>query len=252
MKSVDISEYNGVVNFPRIKQAGIGAVLIRAGYGKKTRDRYISDNLTGAALAGLPAGIYWFSYAYNEEMARNEANQCLEVVKGYDLKLPIYWDWEAASANYMNKCGVKPTKKLVTNMCLAFCEQITKAGYRAGYYCNYSDYTTYFDKSKLKAYSFWFAYWSNHIKTGISCDIWQYSASGKVAGITGSVDCDLVMNESIIKSNKKSTGVIALEVIKGDWGDGTARKKALTAAGYNYAAVQEIVNKIMEVVNSAY
>ena len=60
------------------------------------------------------------------------------------------------------------------------------------------------------------------------------------------------MNESIIKSSKKSTGVIALEVIKGDWGDGTARKKALTAAGYNYAAVQEVVNKIMEVVNSAY
>lgn len=250
MKIIDVSQWQGVIDWTKVNKSNVGGAIIRGGYGSGHVDTKAHENLTGANLAGIPAGLYWFSYATSEDRAKAEADACLELAKEHKLSLPIYFDFEEDSAKFAKNAGIKVNRDFVTSITKAFCERITQGGERAGYYFNYSFSCTYYDHTKLKAYSKWFAYWSNHIKAGISCDIWQYTDKGKIAGITANVDCNLLFDESLIHNAPQSSqeadlGAILREVIDGKWGNGKARKKALTEAGYDYNTIQTQVNIYM-------
>lgn len=247
MKTIDVSAWNGAIDFIKVKKAGVGAVIIRAGYGSGHIDKRAHEYAKSAINAGLPIGLYWFSYAKSQQDARNEARAAVDFAKQYKISLPIYFDFEDDSAKFAKSEGVNVNKSFVTNVTLAFCETVRAAGYRAGWYANYNYYVNYYNPALLKDYSFWFAYWGNKIKSGISCDIWQYSASGKISGISGNVDCDLLYNESLITGvgpTKKTINELAAEVIAGKWGNGSERRRALESAGYDYKEVQARVDEI--------
>ena len=219
---LDISEHQRSIDFNKVKKAGIKGVIIRCGYGKFDKksnhtDKYFFNNIKKAKAAGLSVGIYWFSYAYNRQQAVNEANYCVNLIKTYKINLPVYFDWEYDSMTKakrnMGSKAFKNTKwrKNITDMTAAFCNTVTQKGYRAGYYFNLHYLNTYYDTSKLKKYSTWYAFWgsnkpgsniwnhANTMKTPTAYDLWQFTSRGKVNGISGYVDCDLLLKPSIKK-----------------------------------------------------
>ena len=129
-------------------------------------------------------------------------------------------------------------------MNIAFCEKVKAAGYKPGFYFNMDYKLKFIDVPQLqsKGYSTWFARYTSVRQTGY--DIWQYSETGKVNGISGgNVDMNYLLKESLLKKSNKE---IAKEVIAGKWGNGEDRKKRLKAAGYDYNAVQKIVNELLK------
>lgn len=248
MKIIDVSVHQGNINWKKVKAAEVNGVVIRAGYGKGNIDKRFIDNIESAIEAGFKyIGVYWFSYAYTTDMARREAQYLNDVAGAYKdkLNLGVFFDWEYDSMTYAKKLGMKCNKSLITDMCVAFCKKITELGYKAGYYLNQDYEKNYIDTSKLTSYRKWYARYISQRQA--NCYIWQYTSSGKVSGISGNVD----MNELIDVVNdktedEKTNAEIAQEVIDGKWGNGSERKKNLEAAGYDYNAIQSLVNKAVK------
>ena len=202
-KGIDVSKWQGKIDWEKVKKAGIEFVIIRAGYGQNNIDEYFERNIKECNRLGIPCGVYWFSYALNADMARQEARYCLEAVKPYTVEYPICFDFEYDSVNYAKKKGVTITKELATAIADAFLNEVEKAGYYAMNYTNKDYLTRMFDMSKLKKYDLWYAYWSS------KCDrddvgIWQYTSDGKVDGISGRVDMNIAYKDypAIIRKAK--------------------------------------------------
>lgn len=191
-KAIDISCWQQNVDFNKVRSSGITAVLIRAGYGRETsqKDSEFEAHYRGAKAAGLKVGAYWYSYASTASEAALEAKACLYCIKGKSFDLPVYLDMEEASQASLGRSAL-------TAMAAEFCDAIREGGYRAGVYANLNWFNNYLDYSELKRnYSIWLAQWSG--SHSLSCDIWQYSSDGDVPGISGSVDMDIIENDSII------------------------------------------------------
>lgn len=214
---IDVSEHQGNIDFKKVKASGVKGVIIRAGYGSNHTDKYFYQNIKNAKAAGLYVGIYWFSYAYTQSMAEKEAKYCLSHIKKYNINLPVYFDWEYDSMRFakehMKSSTFKKTnwRSHITKMTDSFCSKIKKGGRRAGYYFNLHYLNTYYNASSLKQYSTWYAYWgknkpssniwsnANGMTVPKNYDLWQFSSRGKIPGISGYVDCDLLIKSSIRK-----------------------------------------------------
>ena len=133
---IDVSEHQRNINWSQVKNAGVKFAMIRAGYGKNNVDDYFHQNAKNALAVGIPIGIYWFSYAYTVDMARNEANYAIALAKQYNVTWPICYDLEYDTVNYAAKNGVTITKSLATQMAKAFCDTVKAAGYTPMNYSN--------------------------------------------------------------------------------------------------------------------
>ncbi len=190
MIGIDVSTHQGVIDWEKVKGAGIEFAMIRAGYGQNNIDKKFIHNISECNRLGIPCGAYWFSYALNEEMARYEAKYCLDAVKPYKLEFPIAFDLEYDSIDYMKKKNVVATKFVASSFAKAFCSEIEKAGYYALNYCNQDYANRYFEDEVKQKYGKWLAAWTGKAQPPMECQIWQYSNCGTVAGINGRVDLD--------------------------------------------------------------
>lgn len=192
MKVIDVSEHNGSINFNKVKADGVEGVVIRAGYGKGNVDKKFTANITGAIKAGLHIGIYWFSYAYDIDMAKREARFCNDIIQPYrvNIDMPVFFDWEYDSMKFAKKNKVTPDKALITAMTKVFCEETELLGYVGGYYLNLDYSKNYYDEAQLTSYKRWFARYTKAEQK--DCYLWQSSSSGKVDGINGNVDMDVL------------------------------------------------------------
>lgn len=251
MKGIDVSNHNGVIDWDKVKQAGVSFAILRIGYGmfENQKDKTFERNYAEATRVGIPIGIYLYSYAKTVDEAKKEAELTLKWLANRKLQLPIYFDIEDSS---QQKLG----KDILNNMCIAFCEIIEQANYWAGIYSNKYWATSIISGQELgKKYTYWIAQYADQCTYEGNYAIWQYSSTGKVAGISGNVDLNEMVKDIIQKENgenkpvepqpKKSIEDIAKEVIVGEWGNGEVRKNRLTQAGYDYNAVQNKVNEIM-------
>lgn len=200
---IDVSKWDGNINWKQVKGAGIRFAVIRAGYGY-TKDKKFKRNIEGAIKNDIYIGIYWFSYAYTVDMAVKEAKVCADIIKPYknEIDLPVYFDYEYDSVDYAHKRGKSITKVLTTNMADAFCSTITSYGYEAGIYTNLDFSNNYFRKSMLEKWQIWIAQWTRtntYKKTDYS--MWQYGARGYVKGIKGYVDMDYFYGDKYEKKN---------------------------------------------------
>lgn len=195
MNCIDVSEFQGVIDWNKVKNDGIEGVIIRAGYGKGNVDDRFYDYIKGAINAGLHIGIYWFSYAYNDDMAAREAQYCDELISEYKsaIDMPVFFDWEYDSMNYATKNGVNPDKGLISTMTRAFCEAIEKLGYTAGYYLNMDYEKNFYNEEILSTYKRWYARYTKAEQK--DCYLWQNSDKGSVDGIKGNVDTDVLWGE---------------------------------------------------------
>lgn len=242
MKVIDVSKYNGLIDWKRATKNCDGAI-IRIGYrgytgGNIVKDPKFSVNLKGADAAGLKTGVYFVTQAITKEEARAEAAYCVSELEkmGITLDLPIFIDTEDGGGGKGRADHGKLTRVKRTGIIRAFCEEIEANGYKAGVYAGEYWSKTYLDVSKLTDFYLWIAKYSTKTPS-VPYNAWQYTDKGKIAGITGNVDI------SDFTITGKSNEEIAEEVLNGEWGNGSERKKKLTAAGYDYKAVQKIVNQ---------
>lgn len=199
IKAIDVSYCQSGVDYKKVKSSGIGAVLIRAGYGRETyqKDSQFETHYRNAKANGLLVGAYWYSYANSVEDAKREAKACLACINGKKFDYPIYYDMEELWQTQLGKA-------LCTAMAKAFCETIVAAGYKAGVYANLNWFNNYLDYATLKkSYSIWLAQWASSYSK--DCDIWQYSDCGKINGISGNVDLDLVLKLTSTSSTTSTT-----------------------------------------------
>jgi len=201
IKGIDISEFQTVTDWNKVKAAGIKFVIIRTGYGVSYTDSQFLPNIKGAIAAGIPIGVYHFSYALNAAGAKAEAERVISLLAPYKkyITLPVFFDFEGDTVSYAKKQGVTLGRQAFNDHTVAFCEAIKAAGYRPGTYFNLSYVDNWVDKSRLKNYVRWFAQYNSYPQSDWY-DIWQYSSSGSVNGISGRVDMNQA-DESFLKGS---------------------------------------------------
>ena len=199
-KVVDISTFDKHVDFQKVKDSGYVGVIIRAGYGQTNVDDYFHEHIQQANKVGIPVGIYWFSYAYSRGMAQNEARKCIELIRKYKISMPVFWDYEYDSDRYAKAQGHPVSNALLNSMAVAFCSEIQKAGYMAGIYFNKDYRDNRFNKSLLKQYVQWYAYYNKPLDDDAKdVDLWQYTSTEEVPGIPAdNEDVNYLINKGII------------------------------------------------------
>lgn len=212
-KGPDISRHNGVVNIKMVCDAGYKRIGLRAGYGKNNIDeKYVSNALACFNLA-VQVLLYWFSYAYTAAMAVAEAEFCITQAQKYWAKCPIAFDFEYDSVNYARKRGVNVTRQLATDMAIAFLSKVKEAGYIPVIYTNKDYLNKYFEMDRIvkalgKVYVWYARYTSSLSAAEIDlADIWQYTSSGAVPGISGKCDINIFYTdfEVVVPAEREET-----------------------------------------------
>ena len=194
---IDVSVYQGDINWQQVKNAGIKFAIVRAGYGRvpSQKDRFFDKNYANAKAAGVPIGAYWYAYATNTDGALQEANTCMSILNGHQFEWPIYYDIEDPTVLATGKATVSAIAK-------TFCSTLEKYKYFCGIYSSAYYLNTLFDDFDLTHYAIWVAHYDTD-KPGYKGDwgIWQYSSKGSISGISGNVDLDkaVIDYEPIIK-----------------------------------------------------
>ena len=193
---IDVSQFQGEIDWQQVKDAGITFVFIRVGgrYGSGNADLYSDDlyqqHYAGAKAAGLKVGAYFFSQAITVQEAREEANFALELMAGWELDLPVAYDWEHINET-TRTAGM--TSDILTACVLEFCQIMEDSGMEAMLYTNayYSDVGL--DLEKLQNIPIWLAMYSDEMTYPYRITAWQYTDKGVVPGISTYVDIDLYL-----------------------------------------------------------
>lgn len=187
-KGIDVSTWQGDIDWKKVKESGIEFAMLRSSFGKeniaKQTDNKFHQNVKNAKAAGIPIGAYHYSYALTAEDAKKEADFFLSVIKGYQFEYPVAFDIEDASQ-------INLGKKLITDIIMAFCERVQSAGYYVSLYTNLDWLTNRIDMNRAKVFDVWLAQWNEKPTYSGNFGMWQYTSKGTVKGINGSVDMDI-------------------------------------------------------------
>lgn len=193
IEGIDVSKYNKTIDWKAVKKAGIDFAFVRTsyrGYGKAgslADDPYAEENMKNAAAAGVRVGAYIFSQAITVKEAQEEADYLLNSVKGYNITMPLVFDFEYFEGGRLDNANL--TRRNRTDICLAFCEKIKAAGYTPLVYANKSMLTSDLYASEISSkYPIWLAHYTSSSDYKGDYSFWQYTEKGSVSGITGNVD----------------------------------------------------------------
>lgn len=195
---IDVSYYQGNIDWKKVKNSGVEFVIIRVGYrgygsaGTLVEDPRFKTYLDGATKAGLKVGVYFYTQAITTAEAKAEAKFVLDRIKGYSLQMPVYYDIESVDydTGRLDSAGLSKAQK--TALCTAFCDTIIKSGYSAGVYANYTWLNYYIDGAGLgRKYPIWLAHYTSNTNYDQRMDMWQYSGSGTVSGISAYTDVNV-------------------------------------------------------------
>ncbi len=189
---IDVSKWNGRIDWEKVRNSGVSFVIIRCGYRGSSQGALIEDpqfrsNIKGALNAGLRVGVYFFTQAVNEVEAVEEASMVINLVKGYNISMPIYLDVESSGGRADKINAGQRTANI-----RAFCGTIANAGYTAGVYANKTWFSQMINVSQLTNYKIWLAQYAASVTYNASrYDMWQCTSKGSVPGITGNVDMNI-------------------------------------------------------------
>lgn len=188
---IDVSKWNGNIDWNAVKSSGVSYVIIRCGYRGSTTGALIEDpkfkaNIKGATAAGLKVGIYFFTQAVNEVEAVEEASMTVSLIKNYSISYPVFLDVEASGGR---ADGLDRNTR--TKVIKAYCETIRNSGYTAGVYANKTWLNSYMNAGELNSYKIWLAQYNTTPTYGGKYDLWQYTSKGQVKGISGYTDLNL-------------------------------------------------------------
>lgn len=179
---IDLSRHNGSIDWAKVKA---DFVILRAGYGKvaKQKDDRFEEYYAGAKAHGINVGTYWYSYAMDEDEARQEADVFLATIKGKQFEYPVFYDVEESKQFEL-------IKEKLSAIIRAFLERVEAAGYFVGLYGSASSLVTHTENDIKEKYTIWLAHWCENTNYRGTYGIWQHSCKGKVDGISGDVDLD--------------------------------------------------------------
>ncbi len=194
IKGIDVSQFQGIIDWNRVAADGVEYAFIRLGYrgyqtGKINMDKYFYRNLEGAKAAGIDVGVYFYSQARNYSEGVAEAQYVLRALEGYELDYPVAFDIEGPP-NYTARTAYTSNQQF-TDAAIGFCDTVAAGGYDPMVY-SYAKFISeklYLDQ--LSQYPMWMAMYYNEPFYPYEMDIWQYSCTGRVAGITGAVDLNM-------------------------------------------------------------
>lgn len=193
LKGIDVSRHQGEIDWSKVKA---DFAIVRAGYGKYAYqvDPQFADNVKGAYAAGIPVGVYWYSYAGTVAEAKQEAEVCLQVIAPYKeyIGLPVFFDQEYEPAIKAASYQVR------TQCCVEFIRAVEAAGYRSGMYASKDWLDNRIDAGALpESCTVWVAQYGNKCTYKGRYTIWQYTSSGKVDGISGKVDMNQAKDDFV-------------------------------------------------------
>jgi len=199
---IDVSEFQGNINWNAVAADGIDFAMIRCGYrgygeGGLHEDPNFRKNIAGALAAGLDVGIYFFSQATNVAEAQEEVSYTLELIRDYDITFPVAYDWEQITVR-----GARtryPDWAVVTDCAEVFCEAVAAAGYTPMVYFNPTMAYLHLDLSRIQNYAGWLANYVECTEYAYDFRMWQYGSDGNVAGISGRVDMDIAFTDFAAK-----------------------------------------------------
>lgn len=193
VKGIDVSSWQGEIDWQQVKDSGVEFVFIRLGGRGTTEGGIYADEMAqtyyeGAKAVGLKVGGYFFSQSITIEEAIEEAEYTLEAVRDWEVDMPLVYDWEyigdGARTDLMDA-------RLLTDMVKAFCNTIRDAGFEPMVYFGRSHSADMLILSELVDYGFWLAMYNPIMDYPYKVDIWQYTETGSVPGISGNVDLNL-------------------------------------------------------------
>lgn len=189
-RGIDVSKYQGNIDWGAVAASGVNFAIIRAGYrgsstGVLVEDPYFKKNIAGATKAGIKVGIYFFTQAVTEAEAVEEASMAMSLASKYKLTYPIFIDTENAAGNARANGLSKSARTAIVQ---AFCKTVQNGGYKAGVYASKSWYQNQLSASQLNGYCIWVAQYNSSCTYSGKYDLWQYTSSGSVPGIKGRVD----------------------------------------------------------------
>ena len=197
---IDVSKWQGKIDWQKVKNSGIEFAFIRIGYRGENGVIYKDDNadynIQQAQKAGVLVGVYFFSTAVNETEAKEEAEWTLQAIKGYKISYPVVYDCEGYKISTSRMFDLSTGER--TDNAMMFLKTVSDAGYDVMFYGALGEIgdTTYWDISKIeKKYKVWVAHYSTVTYPDKEkpdydnrCNAWQYTNKGSVSGISGNVD----------------------------------------------------------------
>ena len=194
-QGIDVSEFQGKIDWEAVKAAGVDFAILRIGYGDQNAggsDKYFKRNVEECERLGIKWGAYLYSYSVNTKEAADEAAHVLSAMKGLTPDLPIYYDMEDDST-----LGAKDR---FADIAQTFCSKIEAAGYDAGVYASARWWKYYLTSPVFDSWSKWSAQYYKICEYPSDPDAWQYTSQGRVPGISGNVDVNYAY-EGLVPSN---------------------------------------------------
>ncbi len=190
---IDVSSWNKKIDWGKVAGDNVSFALIRCGYrgassGDLVKDSEFEDNITGAQMNGIKAGVYFYSQAVTETEAVEEASMVCKLTEMYKLDLPIYVDSESSAGGKGRADGLDSADR--TRVLLAFLKTVKSTGNEAGVYASAKWLKTHLDVSQLSDYNIWLAQYREVPDYEGDYDMWQYSSKGSIEGIDTKVDLD--------------------------------------------------------------
>jgi GH25 family lysozyme M1 (1,4-beta-N-acetylmuramidase) len=194
LKGIDLSRYQGEVDWALVAADGVDYAMIRVGIrgygtGEIVIDDTLDANMMGATYNGIDVGAYFFTQAISEEEAIAEADAVIEALAPYNVTYPIAIDVEDVNDSSARTANLTAAQR--TDYVIAFCERIESAGYTPMIYGNLKSYCDMLDMERLNEYDKWFAFYDTYVYFPYEITMWQYTDSGVVNGIEGNVDLNI-------------------------------------------------------------
>lgn len=201
LKGIDVSVFQGNINWNAVKADGVDFAFIRLGYrgytnGAVKLDNNFHQNIQGAQAAGIKVGVYFYSQAVSRSEAIEEAQFCLDELSGYSLEMPVVFDLEGGANSSYRTYGMSTAT--AARMVSAFCDTIESGGYKSMYY-SYAKFLAEHSGlvAQLEDYDLWMAMYYRVPFFPYNFKIWQYTSSGSVSGISGGVDMNMLFLDYI-------------------------------------------------------
>lgn len=202
-KGIDVSFWNGTINWEKVKADGIDFAIIRCGYGMNFTDQDDKQwvrNVSECERLGIPYGVYLYSYANSTVNASSEADHVLRLLQGHNPTYPVYYDLEDDEVLAVSASMKGQIAKI-------FCDKIEAAGYKVGIYSNTTWFNNYLTDPVFSNpnWSKWVAQWNVQCEYQGKYDIWQCAADGSVDGISGNVDLNFLMDGASFGTGDQET-----------------------------------------------
>lgn len=206
---IDVSEWQGNINWEKVKNTGISFAMIRCGYREIVGNNFYEDakfrkNIEEATRVGLQVGVYFYGTARNEKEALEEAEFTVNLIKDYNITYPVVYDAEVFNRGRL----VNVSNSTITDNILTFTETVASYGYETMVYSYYDALTNILDTGKFDGKLIWLSHFSETTGYTGNYNMWQYTEEGRVDGISTNVDLNIsyfqyVDNEEDIVPNPR-------------------------------------------------